>query len=99
MATRDLLDRDPNTDLEPVPDLNFESQPTVVGDLDSEQPIYKYVVGNVVHLVGVNCEAMASQAAEPRRTTAATMWDDTPICRFCAARATADSDDQEREQR
>jgi hypothetical protein len=87
MATREPTAADAETESALTPDLETATDATEVGDLDPECPLYKYVVGNVVHFVGVDCEAMKSQAAEPRRTTAGAMWDDTPICRFCRKRA------------
>jgi hypothetical protein len=96
MATRKPTDADGNSN--PTPDAGAETtadgavvlpvDATVAGDLDPDRTVLKYVVSDVVHLPGIDCEAVASNpSVEPRPVPAGSMWDDTPICRFCRDRA------------
>jgi hypothetical protein len=52
------------------------------GDLDPERAVIKSRSQDMAHLADADCTARYRLKSE-RETTAATLWDDTPICAEC----------------
>jgi len=63
------------------------TKPAEVGDLDADAVVLRFAHSDVVHLPAGrgDCPALGREIdeCEERKKRAATLWDDTPICRYC----------------
>ena len=60
-------------------------RPETVGDLASDREIISVRNSDIVHLTDADCHVKLS-IERGRVTTAAAMWDDTPVCQYCSDR-------------